>query len=221
MKGIKVFVILAALLLVVVLFKNLLAEQHGAVKPPKGDVIQKTQKLQMPFIVNEGQTDERVAFYARTFGGTVFVTKDGEIVYSLPKYEQKAEEGGKYRNKETGDNYLYSPQWILWSNETRWHGQTVFARESTEKTNNDLCTPNVVRRGSSLLACSNVDQVERIETQQIAPTVIANEVKQSSHENSHCVDVGFASHKPTYRTEQRFEMDKGCISHFCTKHIIL
>jgi len=38
----------------------------------------------MPFIANNGQTNERVKFYANTFGGTVFVTKDGEIVYSLP-----------------------------------------------------------------------------------------------------------------------------------------
>ena len=46
--------------------------------------MQRTQKLQMPFIANEGQSDERVAFYARTFGGTVFVTKNRDIVYSLP-----------------------------------------------------------------------------------------------------------------------------------------
>ena len=38
----------------------------------------------MPFIANNGQVDEQVKFYAKTFGGTVFVTKDGEIVYSLP-----------------------------------------------------------------------------------------------------------------------------------------
>ena len=50
----------------------------------KAEVIQKTKKLQIPFISNEGQTDERVKYYANTFGGTVFVTKDGEIVYSLP-----------------------------------------------------------------------------------------------------------------------------------------
>ncbi len=42
------------------------------------------QNLQVPFIANEGQVDESVAFYAKTFGGTVFVTKNGEIVYSLP-----------------------------------------------------------------------------------------------------------------------------------------
>lgn len=33
--------------------------------------------------------DERVKFYANPFGGTVFVTKDGEIVYSLPDGKNK------------------------------------------------------------------------------------------------------------------------------------
>ena len=42
----------------------------------------------MPFIANKGQVDEQVEFYAKTFGGTVFVTKDGEIVYALPKTEK-------------------------------------------------------------------------------------------------------------------------------------
>ncbi len=45
---------------------------------------QKTKKLQIPFIANNGQVDKQVRFYANTFGGTVFVTKDGEIVYALP-----------------------------------------------------------------------------------------------------------------------------------------
>ncbi|MDP3980586.1 MAG: hypothetical protein Q8Q33_04130, partial [Chlamydiota bacterium] len=64
---------------------TLLAWQDGTSKPSKAEVMQKTKRLQMPFIANEGQTDEKVAFYADTFGGTVFVTKDGEIVYSLPQ----------------------------------------------------------------------------------------------------------------------------------------
>jgi hypothetical protein len=38
----------------------------------------------IPFIVNRGQVDERVAFYAHTFAGTVFATRGGELVYSLP-----------------------------------------------------------------------------------------------------------------------------------------
>lgn len=50
----------------------------------KAEFAQKTMKLQMPFISNNGQVDDRVVFYANTFSGTVFVTKDGEIVYTLP-----------------------------------------------------------------------------------------------------------------------------------------
>src|SRR3990172_2237440 len=56
----------------------------------KAAFAQKTRKLQMPFIANNGQVDEQVEFYAKTFGGTVFVTKDGEIVYALPKTEKSA-----------------------------------------------------------------------------------------------------------------------------------
>ena len=59
-------------------------EQGDTGKPSKEEFIQKTQTLRMPFIANNGQMDEQVRFYAKTFGGTVFVTKDGEIVYSLP-----------------------------------------------------------------------------------------------------------------------------------------
>lgn len=40
--------------------------------------------LAVPFIANTGQVDRRVAFYARTFAGTVFVTGDGTLVLSLP-----------------------------------------------------------------------------------------------------------------------------------------
>lgn len=57
------------------------------------EIVRKTGNIQMPFIANNGQIDERVAFYAKTFGGTVFVTKGGEIVYVLPNNssELKAE----------------------------------------------------------------------------------------------------------------------------------
>ncbi|MEO7862845.1 MAG: hypothetical protein ABIU05_20885, partial [Nitrospirales bacterium] len=40
--------------------------------------------VRIPFIANAGQTDPAVAYYAQTFAGTVFVTRDGKIVYSLP-----------------------------------------------------------------------------------------------------------------------------------------
>ncbi|HEY6066712.1 MAG TPA: hypothetical protein VIY96_11170, partial [Thermoanaerobaculia bacterium] len=40
--------------------------------------------LTIPFVANAGQTDPTAAFSAQTFAGTVFVTRDGRIVYSLP-----------------------------------------------------------------------------------------------------------------------------------------
>ncbi|MDR4508141.1 MAG: hypothetical protein MRJ65_07890 [Candidatus Brocadiaceae bacterium] len=66
----------------------------------KAGVLHSTQNLRIPFIANEGQSGEQVKFYAKTFGGTVFVTKDGEIVYTL---EEKAGEGFPWsREREAG-----------------------------------------------------------------------------------------------------------------------
>lgn len=75
---------------------SFLGNLEGATEPSKTEVIQKTQRLQIPFIANKGQMDERVAFYANTFGGIVFVTKDGEVVYSLPLQDF----GSGEKNKE-------------------------------------------------------------------------------------------------------------------------
>lgn len=74
------------LLLALVCFRTtLFAAQKNINKPSQADFIQKTQKLQMPFIANEGQiNNNQVRFHANTFGGSIFITKDGEIVYSLP-----------------------------------------------------------------------------------------------------------------------------------------
>jgi hypothetical protein len=53
------------------------------------EVNQKIGKIRIPFVANQGQSDRRVRFYAPTFGGTVFVTEDGEIIYSLPRIEDR------------------------------------------------------------------------------------------------------------------------------------
>ncbi len=48
----------------------------------------KIKSARVPFIENQGQKNENVLFYSGTFGGTVYVTRDGQIVYILPKYEE-------------------------------------------------------------------------------------------------------------------------------------
>ena len=41
------------------------------------------ENLNIPFIENVGQFDDRVRFCAETYAGVVFVTEQGDIVYSL------------------------------------------------------------------------------------------------------------------------------------------
>jgi hypothetical protein len=51
----------------------------------KRSILNKVHSLQIPFIENKGQiNDEGVKYYAKTFGGTVFITRDGNLAYSLP-----------------------------------------------------------------------------------------------------------------------------------------
>ncbi|MCD4745779.1 MAG: hypothetical protein K8R58_05725 [Bacteroidales bacterium] len=45
--------------------------------------------LPIPFIANRGQIDNNVKFYTDFFGGTVFITKNGEIVYSFINIEKE------------------------------------------------------------------------------------------------------------------------------------
>lgn len=58
MKRNWVFVVSACLLLILVLTNTLLAEHENTGKSSKAEVMQTTQKLQMPFIANGGQADD-------------------------------------------------------------------------------------------------------------------------------------------------------------------
>ena len=48
----------------------------------------------LPFVANESQVDDRVELFAPIPGGTVFLTREGEIVYSLQNSEPSAEING-------------------------------------------------------------------------------------------------------------------------------
>lgn len=52
----------------------------------------KVDMLRMPFITNQGQIkNKQVQFYTQTFGGTIYITAKGEIVYAFPIAEFKAD----------------------------------------------------------------------------------------------------------------------------------
>jgi len=55
----------------------------------KAQVMNKAYRMQIPFIENKGQLeDSNASFYAKTFGGTVFVVKDGTLTYSFPSHDK-------------------------------------------------------------------------------------------------------------------------------------
>jgi len=70
------------------------------------EVMEKASHVNVPFIANEGQIHKDVSFYARTFGGTLFVTGKGEMVYSLPRISN-----GNTSEKVTGDKKI--DVWVL------------------------------------------------------------------------------------------------------------
>ena len=55
--------------------------------------------LHLPFVANQGQVDSRVAYYAPTFAGTLFVTREGALVYSLPGWSLTETLAGPRRNR--------------------------------------------------------------------------------------------------------------------------
>jgi hypothetical protein len=65
-------------------FLMVVSSASGKTSPPlEQGVTNRLERLSIPFIANRGQTDPTVAFYAPTFAGTVYVTRNGQIVYSL------------------------------------------------------------------------------------------------------------------------------------------
>ena len=63
--------------------------------------------VRVPFLANEGQVDARVAYYAPTFAGTVFVTRQGEMVYAL-RGPSRGRDGARARRVSTP-----TPGWSL------------------------------------------------------------------------------------------------------------
>ena len=60
------------------------AAQPKYFNAPDPATLNRIAKLSVPFVPNAGQWDSRAAFAAQTFAGTLFVTKEGQLVYSLP-----------------------------------------------------------------------------------------------------------------------------------------
>ena len=65
-------------------FQRAAATERADVSTLGGGRLETLTGVRVPFVENRGQFPDRVAFSAPTLFGTVFVTRDGEIVYALP-----------------------------------------------------------------------------------------------------------------------------------------
>ena len=93
------------------------------------EVRQKLDQLQVPFVMNQGQTDKRVKFYARTVDGTAYVTHRGEIIYDLPARKGKGASGwslkeeligARIRSVEGQDQTETSVSYFVGSSKSKW-----------------------------------------------------------------------------------------------------
>lgn len=127
----SVFIKPVVFLLTVVLIRSLIADRQGINSASCGEIVQKIRKLQIPFVANEGQADERVAFYASTWGGgTVFITKKGEIVYILAGFQEKRVENASRFHSERQGGSVLTPHTI--PGDDSW-GKTVKSTVIKEK----------------------------------------------------------------------------------------
>src|SRR5262245_24452551 len=77
--------------------------------PTAAEVVQHLDRLTVPFVENAGQSDPRVAYYAPTLSGTVFVTGEGDLVYALPTPEHRTQAAD---DRESANGWTVSESFI-------------------------------------------------------------------------------------------------------------
>ena len=85
-KNKRVSAIIASCMLTWGLVSTSFAVTDGITTGSKFDshsALKQTSSARIPFIQNDGQVNENVSYYARLFSGTLFVTKNNSLVYSL------------------------------------------------------------------------------------------------------------------------------------------
>ncbi|MEW6668788.1 MAG: SBBP repeat-containing protein [Thermodesulfobacteriota bacterium] len=116
--------------------------------------------LQIPFVINEGQVDEEVSFYAKTICSTFFVTRNGEMVYAMGGREVAGRDG---KDDEQGQNttiivlkeHLVSAKEIVPKGTDRAESRvSYFIGNDRTKWQTDIVTYNIV---SISRAYENID----------------------------------------------------------------
>ena len=87
----KWFVLIIPILVFLLLYSSSKNESLKNVNELQKKVIPSLVSNNLPFIVNRGQLDPEVDYYTNIIGGTVFITCNAELVYSLnPKSDKES-----------------------------------------------------------------------------------------------------------------------------------
>ena len=84
MKICDAYKICAVFVLIISFYQSFLYGNGRMNMPLNADVVQRIQRLRIPFVLNKGQVADGIRFYAVTPNGNISVTKDGGLVYSMP-----------------------------------------------------------------------------------------------------------------------------------------
>ena len=96
-------------------------QEPSAALESKKQIRQKAMSIRIPFIENQGQiAGDQVRYYAKTFGGSVYVTQHGELIYSFSGSDSKDKTTGRSSTPENirsvivkeslVDKFVTSPQ---------------------------------------------------------------------------------------------------------------
>jgi hypothetical protein len=97
-------------------FSALLLSPVVAPVPNSVGAMQRVNAIRIPFVENQGQIpDKSVAFYAQTFGGAVYATRDGEMLYSLPKADGTNILGGAVLRERLLGARRTAPEAAMWA----------------------------------------------------------------------------------------------------------
>lgn len=177
---ILIFIALSCLLISILLIdKTPASTETPQIKA--APTLEKISKLQIPFIENRGQVDNSVAYYAQTFGGNLYVTKKGEMVYVL----SSSKNSSSVSNSETPKAFILKER-LIGATEISPEGK----KKATEKVNyfigkkekwrTDVPTFNevslgMVYDGIALSLKASGREIEKIFT--VYPTVDAKKIQ--------------------------------------------
>src|SRR5262245_63237089 len=150
--------------------------------PTAAEVAERFNRLAVPFVENAGQGDPRVAYYAPTFSGTVFVTDVGDLVYALPAPGHRAQSAGV---REPANGWTLTESFVgghptpIGAHPAATH-VSVFAGDDSSRWQRDVAsyadvTLGTVWPGISVTLAAHGKQVEKVFT--VAPGVAPDTIR--------------------------------------------